>query len=330
MVYVFDELKKVDDQFNDSRSYLVSDGTIRYMNKEMNRWKGYRVSGKGFSIQAGHVMTMPKMTTPLNVYQFKQYQKELISKGCTTLIHFSKADYEKDLSYAIKRAKHECINSSLDYLVALEIPLRLLRPTVISTCKRLKVPLLKIHIDSIHDFTSVEWDQISQRMLTYPIVLIPIFKEMNEKKERQYLELWKWFCQKYRIQTEALPGNQVGWSKKALQKIGVAPLKGELLVSSDFDYQLFHQNQSVGCTIENEQGFSLEAQSKLDYDKREPNIVGLRNRLLKVENTVHLYPGYGRQIQFASPRRFLSIEEAPLIGHLHRDINLNAQLPSFL
>ncbi|MDV2683478.1 hypothetical protein RYX56_03715 [Alkalihalophilus lindianensis] len=249
-------------------------------------------------------MNMPKAIEQSSFQQLKQCQMELIREGCTSVITYAKTEYERQIATSLKIKKHLMINSTLDYLIGLTIPLSLLRPTVIRECKRQKIPILEVKIDSLDALRLVPWDHISQMMVTYPVVLVPRLETDDKKIAKQIVNLWTFYCIQYRIQTEDSPGNS-SWSKEALQKIGLYPKKGDLLVSSDFDYQLYLHKQT-----EENKAFFLDENKKLDYDKREPEIVALRDRIIKVNQKIDFNPGYGRQLVISTPKRFLTIDAA--------------------
>ncbi|MED1601520.1 hypothetical protein [Alkalihalophilus marmarensis] len=310
MLYLLNHIHKHDCLERPARSYLIKEGKITYINTSMARWIGKTSNGTGLTIAEGAIYTM---TSPCSSKQsfsaFKEQQVNLIKKGGTSSISFAQVEYEREIEAAMKRQKHAMVNSTLDYVLGLELPIHLLRPTVASICKRLLIPVIKVHINSVEQLYQVQWEHISYLQLTYPLVLIPVFKTTVKGERSQMKELWDQYCTHYRLQTEDDPANEK-WSKTALQKMGLFPVKGELLVSSDFDYQLFNNYEKKCNQPPKKQGFFLDGKTDLDYDKREPAIVALRDRTLKVNLDTCFYPGYGRQIEVTTPRRFLTIHAA--------------------
>ncbi|WP_088102197.1 hypothetical protein [Halalkalibacter urbisdiaboli] len=306
-MYLLDQVKKLENGTLTPRSYLISNQKIQYVNKSLDKWNQRRLNLAGFVLNKGNVMTDDDILG-MELAPFQIQQRQLLQKGCTTVVVFTQVNYERQMSSQLKKAKHQMTNSSLDFLIGLKMPIGILRPTVIRNCQKNRVPVLKVQVNSVNELNQVPWTHIAQAMLTYPVVLLLDTHDCQKKEQAALESSWNWYCRKYRIPTDKVPNHQIPWSKPLIQKTGLYPLKGELIIGSDTDYMLFLEREI--SSIDNSQALSVDESTELDYDEREPNIVVLRGRILKVNDDYSLVPGYGCHIQVIKPGRFVPITEA--------------------
>ncbi|WP_100407223.1 hypothetical protein [Bacillus solitudinis] len=305
-MYLLDRVKKIEKGKLIPRSYLISNQKINYVNESLNKWKEQRLNAEGFMLDSGNIMIDNELLS-MDFSAFQQQQRQLLKKGCTTVAVFNQVNYEKQLLTQLKNAKHRMTNSSLDFVIGLSMSLHLLRPTVIRSCQKYKIPVLKIQVSTGDNLQDVPWTHIAQALLSYQVVLLLDIIGGNKRERQAIAHSWYWFCQKYRIPTGEVPDPHRNWPKSLLQKTGLYPIKGELLIGSDVDYLLYLDYAKTNL---DSQALSVEEDSLLDYDKEEPNIVVLRGRNLKINDEYFLKPGFGYHIQVKKPGRFVPITEA--------------------
>lgn len=86
-------------------------------------------------------------------------------------------------------------------------------------------------------------------------------------------------------------------SLDVLKKIGIYPQQGDLRIGGEVDYNLY-KKESVS---------RLVAETPIvDYDNHVPVVTVHKGRLLKVENQIHFYPGFGMERVIRAPGMFVA------------------------
>ena len=111
---------------------------------------------------------------------------------------------------------------------------------------------------------------------------------MNSKKEIIYQQKWKDFIRNYKIPNYVpFPDEHERFGKDLCKLIGLFPTKGELLVGSDVDYNLYDHKDPIESSL--------------------PKVVVLRGRVIKADDRISYIPGYGREIKIKMPGQFIPI-----------------------
>ncbi|WP_017728018.1 hypothetical protein [Halalkalibacterium ligniniphilum] len=302
MAYIIKNvLKELDDQLI-RQSYVIDDEQIVYANGQLNAIAYPHLHVSDFRIAPGRVMCGEQLAKAEDPADFKNRMGRLLEKGCTTVIYYAKADYERSLPFEIKRAFHQMNNSFLDYVIGLAIPLILLRPSVLRLCKSKKIPLIRFQVSCLDELLLVPWSRLKEPLFHYPVVFQPDFRLLSTKEQKQAMKIWERIATNIKLPTcvESLEDNE-SWSKSSTQKMGIYPRKGELRVGGDADYLLYYQPHSSASVAES---------NELDYDKDKPNVVVLRGRVLKANQFVKIRPGSGKAIPVLRPGQFLQIADA--------------------
>ncbi|WP_227936202.1 hypothetical protein [Alkalihalobacillus deserti] len=306
-MYLLDKATKVDEEVNTLRSYLIKDGQIQYTTSTFDKWNKSRVAMNGTLMTNGRITFDDQMLNCLNFRDFQEHQTQLITKGFTTVTVAPLVKYEKQIEAEFKRSKHALASSTLDFVIGLTLPINLLRTSVLRLCQNLRIPFLRIQIQSFNEIRKLPWTHLSQTLLTYPIVLIPVMEPSSMKLENVLTKEWETHCATFQIHTATSLQPLESWTKPLLQKVGLYPRKGTLLNGSDADYLLFHEeNKNNHHFIE--QKVAWEDQNV--YHKKEPVIVVMKGEIVKSNDTISLRPGFGRLVEVVRPGRFLSLSEA--------------------
>lgn len=300
-MYLLDRATKIDDDFNQLRSYLVEEGQIRYVTSTFKQWNRMRICMKDTTMCNGRVMLDQTLLTIDDFQRFQDRQKELIRIGCTTLAVAPIVSYESEIENEYKRTQNTLASSTLDYVIGLTVPVTLIRTTFIRKCQNLKIPFLRVELETEQELKELHWTHLSQTLLSYPLTIIPIFS--SAKRQKALEELWHSYCSYYGIHTSVPVAQEELWQKPLLQKIGLYPQKGTLIGGSDADYLLFlEEKDQVKKAVE-----KVASEDSFVYDKKEPDVVVLKGEIIKVYNDFHLKPGFGKLIQVIRPGRFLAL-----------------------
>ncbi|WP_078553287.1 hypothetical protein [Bacillus alkalicellulosilyticus] len=294
MKYILANVDKQEDGQFQRRSYFITDQTVSYVNKEINKLKFTRVNVDGFYLQAGSVMNDFSLCNETEYCVFKEKTKQLIAKGCTTVVTFCEIQNEKVFTSQLQQAKHRMINAPIDFVIGVRTDISTLTPTFIRLCKRNKVPIVLVDFKGYEDFDGTPWQRIKEAMMMYELQIIPMWDKMglSNREMNKYQQIWESYSTYFRIPTSIdFQDNHTPYQKAQLKKCGLFPKKGALLVRSDADY----------CLYSNE----IETE-----DNPEPEIVVLRGVVLKAGDSFYFKPGFGREVKVVVPGHFIPITEA--------------------
>ncbi|KMK76427.1 hypothetical protein [Alkalihalobacillus pseudalcaliphilus] len=292
-MYLIDRVNEMREGHFIQRVYLVNEGKVTFVQNQFAHWNKRRMDMSGFTLEVGRVMS-EHHTLDENTHND---QSHLIKKGCTTAVLFPQVAYESKIQDVYDTTKKKMYSSRVDYVIGLEIPLRLLRPSVLLACKKYKIPALKIEIKQGDKPADMAWMYIAQVQREYRTVLLPYFSSGNESEIQEQRTAWKQAMSDYKISWHSFIKEGKPWPKELLQKVGLYPIKGTLMVGSDLDYLLFSENQSQ----------LVDANDNLDYDYRHPCIVVLRGQIIKINEQDGGKLGYGRLIDIKMPGRLLAM-----------------------
>jgi hypothetical protein len=301
MEYILDHVLMRTNSVQVKKSLLIKGGEISYSAQHLNRLKKLRVEAKGFTVHPGKITDESTLLQARDVKGFKEEMANLISNGVTTVLVAPSIDSEHQLEHALKWAKAAMVNSSLDFVVGIDIPVKKITPSLVRKCRSQNVPFILARVDSIDEFELKPWGWIREAMFTYTMPIVPIWKnELKESKRFKYIEkVWEDLFLQFQIPTIIKwPKGKTPLSKESLEKIGLFPQKGTLLNKSSFDSIMYFQKGNI-----------VEECIEVDYDKRSPDIVTLRGAILKAGTTVFSRPGFGKEIVVKKPGHFYSLPE---------------------
>ncbi|NEU31153.1 hypothetical protein GN156_10215 [bacterium LRH843] len=298
-MYLLDQACKIEGRRSEICSYLIDEGQVRYVNGLFRKWNRHRVAMDGTVMMSGRVMLANSLLQASDFETFKKWQGELISKGCTTVAVAPLVHYERELDRSYKRAKHAMASSMLDFIIGFTFSNpSLLRPSVLRHCRKLNVSFIRVVIRSFEDISALTWTYLSQTLTNYPIVLTPVFEEVPLNMQASLEKVWQSYCSSYHIHTSSYYGDRDVWPKSLVQKVGLYPEKGALLVGSDADYILFPKEEQIVAT-----------EDCFVYHEKDPTVVIVRGLVVKAGDKISFKPGFGRCLKVRRPGRFLPIEE---------------------
>lgn len=296
MAYLIQSVSGEDEK---QKNFLVQNKKITYISKNKHRFKHMKVDCSGFRIGPGRVGIDFSIMDIEDSDVYKKRCMDWHNRGCTTVLVVCSVSLEKQVRAKLKKARHQMINSSLDYVVGVSFPMKKLTPSFIRTCKRERVPFIMVSLGDKSDMENAAWSWTRQALLPYDPVIIPDFESIRIP-EREYQKIWKkWrnIVDRHHLKTlETQPHDQEILNKNTLRKVGIAPFKGELRVGADLDYTLY-QNDSLA----NDRVFH--------YDKqRIPDIVVAKGKIVKAGVNRFFYPGIGREILVHTPSYLTTYE----------------------
>ncbi|MCM2674345.1 hypothetical protein [Alkalicoccobacillus plakortidis] len=263
-MYLLNEALRIKQQQVSRQSYVIADGKIAYIKERMPYWKKWRVDLRNLVLAPAKIGMDEQFLEVETTEERNNLERSWIKQGVTTLAVSQQIKSERSLPTAYKNACLKMEQCSLDYVIGITIPFRLLNPSLLHQCRRLQIPFIQVemNVDALLD--GVPWTRLADALLTYPSMLIPKIKDLTNQKSSVELS-WIRHCELVGI-SSVTP--TLIWTKEHAQKSGLYPEKGELLVGSDADYLLYHQRMNHYMT---RQARMVATSGNLDYDKDEPS-----------------------------------------------------------
>lgn len=299
MTYVIDRANVKRDSGIVTCSFSIKDNKIEYIKSHMNNVKFIKMDASPYLITPGHVMLDFKIESLLSYQSYKEHMKELIGKGCTTVLVGVTVKYESELVEKVKRVQHQMINSPIDFCICVKIPIRTLTPSFIRQCKRLKIPAVFVELKE-EDMYTIPWGWIREALYPYFLSIVPVWThDYSKGKIKRLTEEWKVRLLEEKIPTVPLcPNTGEPLALNVMRKIGISPIKGELRIGGDVDYNLYKLKSR-----------EFANKDEVNYDMDIPVITVHKGRNIKVGNKFYINPGYGDQLCIKVPGFYSSTFE---------------------
>lgn len=277
-------------------SFTIKNNKIEYIYPHMENVRLIRMDFSPYLLTPGHVMLDFGLEKLPSFSDYMEYMKRLISKGCTTILVSVSVRYEAELKAKVKKIQHLMINSPIDYCIAVRVPMRALTPSFIRQCKRLRIPAVFLDMKE-DEMYEVAWAWIRDAIYPYFLSIIPIWNDTYSKgKVKRLTEVWKVIMQEEHIPTVPYcPPTHEPLSLNIIRKLGISPLKGEIRIGGDIDYNLYPQK-----------GVEFANFSEIQYDMDKPIITVHKGRNIKVGDEYLINPGYGERLTIKVPGFFTS------------------------
>ncbi|RFU68489.1 hypothetical protein D0469_12180 [Peribacillus saganii] len=216
-----------------------------------------------------------------------------VRRGITSIIVPVPICYEFEVKEKVRTFRKKLETSPLDYVLALQIPQRLLTPSIMMYCKSAKIPAVFIEVDQLDALESLAWTWIKQSGFPYSPVLIPLFKE--KEFDRGYEKRWVQLMRTVKISSldsGLVAGEPLGLEQ--MKKLGIYPKKGDLHAGGEINYNIYLKEAA---------GDLLNGKHSLIYDK----VIGTvsKGKVIRAGETLYLNPGDGREIIVQVPGFFI-------------------------
>lgn len=303
MAYIIDQANILKENKIAKCSLLVKKERIDYISNNMDRYNYNKMDLSQFILTPGHVMLDYSLVS--SVKPFHQFKQELlddfISKGCTTILSICDVNFERQLTKTLNDVKHRLLNCPVDYYTGIRVPIKILTPSLIRSCKSKGISLVIVEIDEDDNLFRIPWGWIRDAQFSYPVPIIPQWNFKNQihsRKDKQHSNLWQEIIEdNYVTSIPDCPEEKVPLSLDVLKKIGIYPAKGDIRVGGELDYNLYDINDI---------SYSVEEKPHLDYHKLIPRISMHKGKFLKVDNEIFFRPGFGDECKVKKPGHFAS------------------------
>lgn len=212
--------------------------------------KQIKMNADPFVMTPTHIIfdtSFSKLSTAASIKE--HIKTNLISKGCTTFVTYASIQYEHEFIPKIKELKNKLVNSPIDFVIAIKIPLKLLHPAFLRKCKKEKIPAIFVEVNDPEELQPIPWGWIRDALFPYQCPLIPIFHNHKQKS----IVIWEKSLTESKvpfISKELEVGKPLSLS--VLKKMGIYPLKSNLHFGGEVSYNLYLKSQEFNIVDENQ------------------------------------------------------------------------------
>jgi hypothetical protein len=280
-------------------SMVVKENQIAYLSNNIKKYSFMKMNAEPYIMTPTFVLFDSLHDLKTNSFKQKKeyFLENFIRQGCTTILTFVDVKYESELSTRLKSIKIELINSPIDYLIGVKVPLSLLNPSFIRKCKKEKIPAIFIDLQEKDDLTNVPWGWIRDAMFPYNSPLIPYISETDNRNMKQLMSDWKNEMAKQKIPNLETPlAEKVPLPIQALSKIGIFPHKSSIIQGGELSYNLYMKNREIK---------NIDVSSLFHYHNDKLLITVHKGVVIRAAETGFLFrSGFGEHLSVKMPSFF--------------------------
>jgi len=294
MTYIIENANVLDDQAITTTHFLIKQNKIASRPASVNKLTHIRMDAKSFIMTPTSVMFNQQVPEDMPFHQLKQYFLDsFIKKGCTTLLTTAQIQLESEFLLKIKQKRSQLNTSPIDYIIGVKIPVQLLTPSFIRKCKKEKIPVVFVKIDDLSELSSIPWGWVREAMFPYNAPLVPIFGNRSSKELIKSTDLWRKITANEKIPslqnelTEFIP-----IAKQDLAKIGIYPLKSNLLHGGELSYNMY---------LMGNESRQVEEMSLFHYHNHRLVLTMHKGKMIRVGDKTSFCSGFGEQVMINKP-----------------------------
>ncbi|MGJ7919989.1 hypothetical protein [Neobacillus sp. LXY-4] len=294
MTYIIENANVLNEQTVNTTSFLVKQDKIASVLPSVNKLSYMRMDANSFIMTPTYTMFDPQLPENKSFQELKQYfLEEFIKKGCTTFLTTANIEFEAEFSLKIKRKQAMLNTSPIDYIIAVKIPVRLLTPSFIRKCKKEKIPAIFVEIEKWSEIVSVPWGWIKEALFPYNCPLIPVFSLKSANEMHQAIDNWRKITTNEKIPSlkNEIPVSQP-MTKQDLAKIGIYPLKSNLLQGGELSYNMY---------LMDSKSKQVEQMDLFHYHNHRLVITMHKGKVIRAGEKVVFRSGFGEKVTIKMP-----------------------------
>ncbi len=301
MAYIMENIALVQNDTLIRTNCMIERKQISFLGPIVRNYRYMKMNVEPFIMTAPYVLFAPEIPVDHDIIVHREFFcNRLIRKGCTTFLTYVNINFQFEIQEKLAGLKNNLLNSPLDFVIGIKIPLRLLTVNLMRECKRKKIPAIFVAIEKGEQLEEVAWGWIKEAMFPHNCPLIPVFLEdklSNEYKRTKML--WQSITSKHRIPSLLNELNErKPLTKQELAKIGIFPYKGSIHHGAEVSYNLYQYSMEMNSLQEG-------AIFKGHLDRLV--ITVHKGTVIRAGEDMKFQPGYGEHLQFVKPSYF-SIE----------------------
>lgn len=226
----------------------------------------------------------------------KYITKEFILRGCTTFLTYFNVSNERELVGKLIHVKKTLINSQIDYLIGVRIPLRFINASLMRRCKKEHIPAIFIEIFDQNEFDRIPWSWIRDALFPYNCPLIPVLSEGIKGEKPALMAKWVGTMKKEKIPfiNEVIQEN-TPMSPMVLNKIGLYPQKSCFMHGAEISYNLYLMNKDTK---------NIDEHQLFLYHKDRLAITVYKGNVIRAGKVVLSMLGNGEHVKVKTPSFF--------------------------
>ena len=293
MTYIIENANILREQKITKASLLIDNGSILSIKHDFKRYKYIKMNAEPFIMAPTSILFKKDFPLDKSFQDMKKfYIEEFILKGCTTFLTMAAVKHEYELIDAIKRLKIQLLNSPIDYIIGVRIPVRLLTQSFLRKCKKEKIPAIFVDVYQMDELYDLPWGWLREAMFPYNSPLIPIFMNANKQIANEWNRLMKEeklpFVQEELTEDQPIP-------HAILSKIGIYPFKATIYQGCELSYNFYLQSREIRKIEE----------SQLFHYHRDKLVITVQNGdVIRSGSDVVFRPGYGKHVKIKTPSFF--------------------------
>lgn len=275
-------------------SMVIKEDRIDVMGTNFKRYLFMKMNMESYIMTPTFVVFDSEVPISEPLPLFKKYVTEqLLMRGCTTLLTYVGIQYEHELVPQIKKMETSLVNSPIDFIIGVKIPVRLLTPSLLRLCKKEKIPAIFVELDENSHLDDVPWGWLREAIFPYNAPIIPFCSSENNKSSKQILARWG-----EKVQAEKIPAlideviEKSPLSLTELNKIGIYPKKGCLIHGAELSYNLYLKKREI---------MKVDAKELFLYHSNRLLITVHKGNVVRSGEEVLYKPGCGEHIKVQTP-----------------------------
>lgn len=295
MPYIIDNVQMYEMNGYRKCSILIEGNEFRRIENTLRKLLHMRMNGNPYILTPENIFLDDSLHNVQSFTQFKKVIKEkFLLKGCTTFISVVDVKFEREIVKKINEQRNKLLNTPIDFLIALRVPLKKLTPTFIRCCKRLKIPLVIVKIDCLHELDQTPWGWIRDALFPQQIAIFPEFDP--DISLHSFQKKWSTIMSNHKLLSDvSCPREHEPLSKDVLMKIGLYPERGTVRTGAKVNYNLYNYSDEIEI---------VEQNRPVDYDNHIPEVIVHNGAVLKAGEQIFFHPGAGQEITSLQPGRF--------------------------
>jgi hypothetical protein len=278
-------------------SILVKDNQIVGLQSKYTYYNFIRMNADPYIMTPTYCILDTKIPIKSTFQELREYMTtHYLLNGCTTLLTFVNISYEHELEEKVKEIKTALINSPIDFIIGIKIPLHLISQSFIRKCKKEKISAIFVEIMDPDKLEDIPWGWIKDTLFPYNCPMIPVISSSVKKEHKTVLAKWKHVMEKEKIPAinEELKEN-IPLSVSVLNKIGIYPRKASLMHGTELSYNLYLKEREL---------LNVDEVSLFHYHIDRLVVTVHRGKVLRAGTEVLFKPGNGEYVKVRTPSYF--------------------------
>lgn len=297
MMYIIENANLLKDMQLNTRSFLISENRITKIGSHFNHYRMIKMDA------GPYIMTPTFVLFNSNIPQIGSFQElktclleECILKGCTTLFTYVSVSYENELSVKITKLKTALLSSPIDFIIGVRVPIRLITPSFIRSCKKEKIPAIFVDLQNPDELEEIPWGWIREAMFPFNSPLIPLISSEQKKEVKTVLSKWKGIMNRENIPAlyDELKENQP-LTVTILNKVGLYPQKASLMCGMELSYNLYTKTKEIQ---------NVDEVNLFHYHGDRLVVTVHKGKVLRAGDEVLFKPGNGEHVRVRTPSYF--------------------------